>query len=214
MKTKTILACTVALTMSACSSGSSLYENSGPRYTPRPDVAQRNYTSVHHAQDHRDEIAYKEYEEREPCQNYRKLPRNMIDRCDKTEKDLELANTQIATQTRTLPIVSSYTILFDHDESYVRNNEHATLDRALRDIAKYNPSQVTVTGYTDSSGDAAYNQTLSRQREQAVSKALLARGISNYTLDREARGEFDQAVQTQDGVRNQDNRRVVIDFRR
>src|SRR5690606_4263323 len=110
-------------------------------------------------------------------------------------------------------IVRSYTVLFDHDKSDIRSNEMATIDQAMREIDKYEPKQVTVTGYTDSSGKADYNQTLSREREQAVSKALLSRGIKNQTLEREARGEYEQAVQTGDGVRNQENRRVVIDFR-
>lgn len=57
-------------------------------------------------------------------------------------------------------------------------------------------------------------QNRTDKREQAVSAALLQRGIANQTLDRKARGEQDQAVDTDDGVRNQENRRVVIDFRR
>lgn len=210
MKTRTILLCTVALTLGACGT------QSGPRYTPRADVQQQNYTSENYAEDRMDKKSYKQYEQREPCQNYRDLPRNMMDNCAKAEEDMGLAMAQMATHTeqKALPIVSSYTILFDHDKSNIRANEMATLDRAMREIDKYDPRQVTVTGYTDSSGKADYNQTLSREREQAVSKALLSRGIENQVLEREAHGEYDQAVQTKDGIRNQDNRRVVIDFRR
>lgn len=210
MKTRTILLCTVALTLGACS-------QSGPRYTPRPDISQNNYTQANNAEDRMDKKSYKQYEQREPCQNYRDLPRNMMDNCVKAEEeDVELATAQMSTHTgqKALPIVSSYTVLFDHDQSTIRANEMATLDRAMREIDKYDPRQVTVTGYTDSSGKADYNQTLSRKREQAVSKALLSRGIKNQALDREARGEYGQAVETKDGIRNQDNRRVVIDFRR
>lgn len=211
MKTKTILLCTVALTLGACGT------QSGPRYTPRTDISQNNYTQANHAEDRMDKKSYNEYEEREQCQHYRDLPRNMMDKCVKAEEeDMELATAQMSTHTeqKALPIVSSYTVLFDHDKSNIRANEMATLDRAMREIDKYDPRQVTVTGYTDSSGKADYNQTLSREREQAVSKGLLSRGIENQVLEREARGEYDQAVQTKDGIRNQDNRRVVIDFRR
>ncbi len=219
MKTRTILLCTVALTLGACSSYNGMWESSGPRYTPRSDISQKNYTQGNNTEDRMDKKSYKQYEQREPCQNYRDLPRNMMDNCAKVEEEeMELASTQMSTHTqkqeKVLPIVSSYTVLFDHDKSNIRANEMATLDRAMREISKYNPRQVTVTGYTDSSGKADYNQTLSREREQAVSKALLSRGIENQVLAREARGEYDQAVQTKDGIRNQDNRRVVIDFRR
>lgn len=69
-----------------------------------------------------------------------------------------------------------------------------------------------MTGYTDRSGPAAYNQMLSRERAQAVSRALLNRGIKTRTIDQEARGEYDLAVETADDVRKQENRRVVVDF--
>ncbi len=221
MKTRTILLCTVALTLGACNSHNSMYESSGPRYTPRAEISQNNYTQKEHQQDRMDDKSYDQYEHREPCQNYRKLPRNYIDDCVEEVMEEEMivaaapkAAPARAPQKAALPIVSSYTILFDFDKSDIRNNEEATLDRIAGEINKYHPKQVTVTGYTDSSGDAAYNQTLSRQREESVSRALLARGIANQTLDREARGEYHQAVQTKDGIRNQENRRVVIDFRR
>lgn len=209
MKTKSILLCTVVLTLGACSA------QSGPRYTPRPDVTHQSYTSTNRAEDHMDTKLYKRYEQREQCQHYRKPPRNYSDSCvsNMMREDKVVTKAQPATQ-KALPIVSSYTLLFDHDKSDIRGNEMATIDRAMREISRYNPQQVTVTGYTDSSGAADYNQALSREREQAVSRALLARGVESQTLEREARGEYDQAVQTADGVRNQENRRVVIDFRR
>lgn len=210
MKTQTLLLCSVVLTMGACNS------QNGPYYTPRPYVAQKDYTSENHAEDRMDKKSYNEYEQREQCQHYRDLPRRMVDNCAKVEEDMELATAQISSRTdqKLLPIVRSYTVLFDHDRSNIRNNEIATLDQAMREIDEYNPKQVTVTGHTDSSGKADYNQSLSHMREQAVSRALLERGIQNQTLKHEARGEHDQAVETKDGIRNQDNRRVVIDFRR
>jgi len=141
----------------------------------------------------------------------------MIARCNKAEEDnMGFTNMQISRDAdqEMLPIVSSYTVLFDHDKSIIRANETATIDHAMREISKYNPREVTVTGYTDSSGKIDYNQALSSKREEAVSKALLSRGVENRVLEREARGEYDQAVETKDGIRNQANRRVVIDFRR
>lgn len=218
MRTKAILLCSVAFTLGACTS------QSGPSYTPRADIVPKNYTDANHVEDRMDKKSYKQYEHREPCQNYRNLPRNMMDHCVTAEEEIEIAVTQVSKsvvktqqpkiEPKALPIVRSYTILFDHDKSDIRANENQTLDRAMREIDQYKPTQVTVTGYTDSSGKVDYNQTLSREREQAVSKALLSRGIHNETLEREARGQYDQAVQTDDGVRNQQNRRVVVDFRR
>jgi OmpA-OmpF porin, OOP family len=214
MKNKTLLLCTVALIVGA---PSAYAENSasGPRYTPRPAVSQKNYTETNRTEDRSDAELYElyeQYEQREPCQHYRRLPRHYFDSC--VSEDAVAVTEANSTETRLLPIVRSYTILFDFDKSAVRPDENETLSQIMHDINKYDPRQVTITGYTDSSGPVDYNQKLSREREQAVSKALLERGIQNWTLDREARGEYDQAVETADGVRNQQNRRVVIDFRR
>jgi OOP family OmpA-OmpF porin len=216
MKTKTILLCTVTLTLGtyAAHAESNAF---GPRYTPRPEISQRNYTQTNHTEDRMDVKSYEQYEQREPCQHYRRLPRNYADSCvrdEVIENVIVQQEQKYVSETRLLPIVHSYTVLFDFDKSVVRANENETIDQVMREISRYNPRQVTVTGYTDSSGQADYNQNLSRKREQAVSRALLERGIENQTLDREARGEYEQAVQTEDGVRNQENRRVVIDFRR
>ncbi len=215
MKTKTIMLCTVAVTLGGYAAHA---ENNsfGPRYTPRPAISQNNYTQEKHAEDIMDVKSYEEYEEREPCQNYRRLPRNYTDTCVKPieeEMIVTAANNKVS-ETRLLPIVRSYTVLFDFDESFVRANENETINQIIHEIDRYHPKQVTVTGYTDSSGGMDYNMALSHRREQAVSAALRNRGIANQTLEREARGEHDQAISTGDNVRNQENRRVVIDFRR
>lgn len=200
MKRKTIMLCTAALALSACTGS-----DSGPRYVPRPEISENNYTHENRVEDYMDKKSYNEYEEREQCSHYRRLPRNYVGICGDT--------TQIETA-YSGKVIRSYTILFDFDKSNVRQNEKATLDQIAKEISRYKPQQVTVTGYTDSHGKMDYNQKLSYRREEAVSKALLMRGIKNQILDREARGEYEQAVQTADGVKNQENRRVVIDFHR
>lgn len=220
-KIKTLLLCSATLSFVGFTAQAETYL-SGPRYTPRPFIAEQNYTASNHAQDQIDTERYDQYEHREPCQRYRKVPRKYIDLCDRPEEEVivqAVASRKTVTTTTTQkqmlrPIINSYTVLFDHDKSVIRVNEIATLDQISREVERFDPKQITVTGYTDSSGPVDYNQILSRQREQAVSKALLERGLENQTIDREARGEYNQAVETPDDTRNQDNRRVVIDFRR
>jgi outer membrane protein OmpA-like peptidoglycan-associated protein len=205
MNTRKIMLYTVALTLGGCSGANTL---SGPRYMPRPDISQNNYVQRNYTEDHSDKVSYNEYEEREQCQNYRRLPRYYDDLCD---EDLDYYT---VIEMPAEDIIRSYTILFDFDKSDIRQDEIETLNRIVREINDYDPHHVTVTGYTDSHGTIEYNQRLSRQREQAVSDALLKRGIQNQTLNHESRGEYAQAVKTKDGVKNQANRRVVVDFRR
>jgi outer membrane protein OmpA-like peptidoglycan-associated protein len=212
MKIKAFLLCTATLTMVGYSANGASF-TSGPRYTPRPEISPQNYTEANRFEDYMDTKIYNEYEQREPCQHYRRLPRNYIDGCASEDIVPPAAEVSVS-ETRLFPIIRSYTILFDFDKSSIRPEENETLLQVMHEINKYSPRQVTVTGYTDSSGATEYNQSLSRAREQSVSSALLERGIANQTLERDARGEYDQAVQTPDNTRNQENRRVVIDFRR
>jgi OmpA-OmpF porin, OOP family len=211
MKIKTLLLCTaITLSWSVCAAHAGSL-TSGPRYTPRAEVSEKNYTPDNRMEDRADAESYEQYEQREPCQNYRETPRHFDASC--VTEDVTVVAAQNLEEARLLPVIQSYTVLFDFDKSDVRANENETLRQVMREVDKFNPRQITVTGYTDSSGAADYNQILSREREQAVSKSLLERGIQNQTLERNARGENDQAVKTADDTKNQQNRRVVIDFR-
>lgn len=213
MNAKRLLIFTACFAVGACNANAK-DSTSGPRYVPRPDVLEGDYTQDKRVEDESDTTAYKQYEQREPCQNYRKVPREYIDNCkmEVVEEEIQEAAVVSTSHDRQEKIVRSYTVLFDFDKSDVRQNELITLDQAMQEIDKYDPQKVTVTGYTDSSGTKDYNQKLSTEREQEVSTALLERGIENQTIDREARGEYEQAVNTEDGIKNQENRRVVIDF--
>ena len=114
---------------------------------------------------------------------------------------------------RLLPITRSYPVYFGFDKSSINGSENATLDTMSNDMKKYHPPQVTITGHTDRSGSALYNQGLSERRAQAVSQELTNRGIPHQIIDEQARGESQSAVDMADGVREQANRRAIIDFR-
>jgi hypothetical protein len=67
-----------------------------------------------------------------------------------------------------------------------------------------------VVGHTDTSGNSAYNQALSEGREQAVADELTRLGVPVSAISGEALGETQPAVQTGDGVAEEQNRRVDI----
>lgn len=77
IKIKTLLMCSATLSLVGFSAQAET-SLSGPRYTPRPAVAEQNYTASNHAQDHIDTERYDQYEHREPCQGYRKVPRQYM----------------------------------------------------------------------------------------------------------------------------------------
>jgi outer membrane protein OmpA-like peptidoglycan-associated protein len=166
------------------------------------------------------------HQDRENCQMYERDTSKMayIPRCMRKLIPAPPAETAVmspapvvaetaAAPDRLLPITRSYPVYFALDKSGIQESEKATLDQITSDMGLYHPPQVTVTGHTDRSGSAEYNQGLSERRANAVSRALNDRGIANQIINEQARGETQSAVETADGVKLQANRRAMIDFR-
>ncbi|MCD8563289.1 MAG: OmpA family protein [Alphaproteobacteria bacterium] len=109
-------------------------------------------------------------------------------------------------------VISSYEIYFDSGKDEISSTSQQTLKQIYHDIRTLTPTKVTVTGYTDTSGDAKANKTLSRERVDTVVSVLKDRGIHGEVMSEAARGETHLAVKTGDGVAKQANRRVVVDF--
>lgn len=105
-----------------------------------------------------------------------------------------------------------YQLFFDFNQA-VLTPEAAHIVTSLAAAAKAaGYPTVTITGYTDLSGTDAYNVRLSLKRAETVRKALLAAGVPANKLVTEGRGKADPLVSTADGVREPQNRRVVINF--
>ncbi|GAB5467692.1 MAG: hypothetical protein Kilf2KO_07220 [Rhodospirillales bacterium] len=105
---------------------------------------------------------------------------------------------------------SPYTIFFAWDSDVVSPAGAVAVDNAIAAASKMGLSEYAVTGYTDTSGSAAYNLRLSLRRANSVKAALVARGVPDVNISVAGRGESDLAVPTPDGVREQANRRAVI----
>ncbi|MCW8828276.1 MAG: OmpA family protein [Gammaproteobacteria bacterium] len=90
----------------------------------------------------------------------------------------------------------------------------ALLDNVAREI-KGNPNvtQVTVTGHTDSLGDAAYNRALSERRARAVADYLGAQGLSDRNIKSVGMGEEKPIADNATATGRAQNRRVEIDLK-
>jgi outer membrane protein OmpA-like peptidoglycan-associated protein len=69
-----------------------------------------------------------------------------------------------------------------------------------------------LAGHADKSGSAQYNVGLSQRRADAVRSYLEGRGVPGGAIASEAFGESRPLVETADGVREPQNRRVEITF--
>jgi OmpA-OmpF porin, OOP family len=106
--------------------------------------------------------------------------------------------------------VGPYIVFFDWDKSNLTPTATGTLDNAVAQYASCGNARVMVTGHADKSGTATYNVGLSQRRNAAVRSYLEGKGVSNITT--EAFGESKPLVNTADGVREQQNRRVEVTY--
>ena len=73
-------------------------------------------------------------------------------------------------------------------------------------------AQVVLAGHTDRSGPDQYNVGLSQRRADTVKAYLAGHGIPDGVMTTQAFGESRPLVETADGVREPQNRRVEITF--
>jgi hypothetical protein len=103
-----------------------------------------------------------------------------------------------------------YLVTFALNQATLTGQDRQVITQAVENYRTSGEGQVTVTGYTDTSGPAAYNLDLSRQRAEMVANELIAEGIPANQVVAVGRGEEDLLVPTPDGVREPRNRRVEI----
>jgi len=106
----------------------------------------------------------------------------------------------------------AYLVFFDWNRADVLPKFAEILDRVAADAKKMGNSKIVATGYTDLSGSPAYNMGLSERRADAVKAELVDRGIPGGDITAIGKGEADPLVDTGDGIRNAENRRVQIQF--
>ena len=73
-------------------------------------------------------------------------------------------------------------ILFDFDKSIINSSFYPILDEAAKEMNADKTINITIDGYTDIIGTAAYNNALSVRRANAVKKHLTNMGISPLRL--------------------------------
>src|SRR5215472_4367120 len=110
------------------------------------------------------------------------------------------------------PTHQVYLVFFDWDRYNITPEGMQILEAAAAHWKAGGAVQIQVTGYTDLSGSAGYNQRLSERRANAVAVALQRLGIPRNEMIVAGRGMNDPRVPTALGVREPQNRRVEIVF--
>ncbi|KKO45860.1 hypothetical protein WG68_09065 [Arsukibacterium ikkense] len=99
---------------------------------------------------------------------------------------------------------------FSHDGARLSDElqqQLVTVTESLKDISY---QQLTVLGHTDSSGQLAYNKTLSQQRAEQVMAFMLQQGLPLETLAAEGRGPAEPIADNRTAAGKAANRRVEL----
>ena len=105
-----------------------------------------------------------------------------------------------------------FMVFFDWDKSLVTAEAASILDRAAEQYAATEQTNIVLAGNADRSGTEAYNMQLSKRRADAVKVYMTSKGIAETAITTEAFGESKPLVDTADGVREPQNRRVEMTY--
>ncbi len=107
---------------------------------------------------------------------------------------------------------SQFMVFFDWGKGEIRSDDAATLDK-VAEAYRANPSiRLTLSGHTDRSGSVQTNRRTALSRAETIRSELVKRGVSGNAISVVSFGEEQPLVPTEDGVREVQNRRVVIEY--
>lgn len=102
----------------------------------------------------------------------------------------------------------SSNILFGFDESDLSQDAKRNLDKLVVVLENYDDTNIEIQGHTDSRGSEAYNQNLSVQRADMVSRYLSAKGVAYSRITVKGFGETAPRYENDTADGRAQNRRV------
>ena len=101
-------------------------------------------------------------------------------------------------------------VYFDTDRYNINAASRETLDKLANVFMEYPDTNILVVGHTDSTGDAAYNMTLSKNRAYSVTNYLTGKGLSSGRFTTNWFGETQPMHDNNTAEGRSKNRRVNI----
>ncbi len=107
----------------------------------------------------------------------------------------------------------TYLVFFDWNRADLTDRARQIIAEAAQNSRRVQVTRIEVSGFTDTSGSAVYNQGLSVRRAEAVAAELTRLGIARSSMSIQGFGQTRLLVPTADNVREPQNRRVEIVLR-
>jgi OmpA-OmpF porin, OOP family len=105
-----------------------------------------------------------------------------------------------------------FIIFFDWDKSVITPEAGSILTAAAQAYKDTGQAKVSLSGFADRSGTDSYNDALSARRSAAAKAFMIGQGVPADVIATTSFGETKPLVETADGVREPQNRRVEITF--
>lgn len=101
-------------------------------------------------------------------------------------------------------------VTFPVNQSTIQSQFYPALNDVSRTLVNFPSTMVDIVGHADSDGSDAYNQTLSEQRANSVSRYLQSQGVQPVRIVAYGRGESQPLVPNTTASNKAQNRRVEI----
>ncbi|WP_417876632.1 OmpA family protein [Winogradskyella sediminis] len=101
-------------------------------------------------------------------------------------------------------------VYFDTEKYNINAKSQETLNKLAGVFSEYPETNILVVGHTDSSGNDAYNMTLSKNRAQAVTNYLTGKGLNSSRFTTKWFGEEKPMYDNSTAEGRSKNRRVNI----
>ena len=111
------------------------------------------------------------------------------------------------------PRAQRYALYFDAGDTMLTATSEQTMREVIAAALSRSGGDIVVTGHTDTTGEPAQNDDLSRRRAQQIRQMLVSRGFPAARIEAVGRGQRDLAVATGPNVDEARNRRVTVEVR-
>jgi len=126
---------------------------------------------------------------------------------------LQGTGVQVKKEGNTIQLVMASDVTFKTDSADINSKFYPALNSVAIVLRKYSDTNIVVSGYTDSTGTAEYNQRLSEHRAKSVGDYLVAQRINPNRVFTQGFGERHPVASNKTPQGRKMNRRVVITLR-
>lgn len=126
------------------------------------------------------------------------------------QSNLQGTEVQVQRQGEDLNLVMPGNVAFTTGSANINSSFTSTLDSVASVLVKNPETTLTVSGYTDSKGNSAANQTLSKNRADSVARYLVSKGVSQNRIQSVGFGDSNPIASNDNEQGRSKNRRVEI----